>query len=235
MIKVDCTHCTQPIGEVFYSLIARDVRIPTGVITGEGVHLHYDCVPAYFGWLASGDRHTRAVFAEVAAERVRQDEKWGEQNHPGGTGPDVCWQLDVAVTDSGVPEAISAADAARIYRQITQAAAKDGELTWRDIALEEIAEAFAEDNPERLRAELVQTAAVFVAWVEGIDRWQRAQFMKNAAAIDRRANHPRNASDSLRCPSCDSPQPSMHPAAGDGGEVTRVCADPFHGPIGTVE
>lgn len=35
-------------------------------------------------------------------------------------------------------------------------------------------------------------------------------------------------SDPNRCPTCDSPQPSMHPAAGSGGEVTRICSDAFH-------
>lgn len=35
--------------------------------------------------------------------------------------------------------------------------------------------------------------------------------------------------DPLRCPTCDSPQPSMHPAFGGGGEVTSLCPDPFHG------
>jgi hypothetical protein len=28
------------------------------------------------------NEHTASVLAEVAAERVRQDAKWGEQNHP---------------------------------------------------------------------------------------------------------------------------------------------------------
>lgn len=35
----------------------------------------------------------------------------------------------------------------------------------------------------------------------------------------------------LRCPTCSSPQPSMHPAAGDGGEVTSMCSDAFHGAV----
>lgn len=29
---------------------------------------------------------TESVLAEVLAERARQDAKWGEQNHPNGTG-----------------------------------------------------------------------------------------------------------------------------------------------------
>ncbi len=31
------------------------------------------------------------------------------------------------------------------------------------------------------------------------------------------------------CPTCDSPQPSMHPAVSGGGEVTGLCPDAFHG------
>lgn len=34
--------------------------------------------------------------------------------------------------------------------------------------------------------------------------------------------------DPLLCPTCDSPQPSMHPAVGGGGEVTALCVDRFH-------
>lgn len=31
-------------------------------------------------------KHTADVLCQVAAERERQDRKWGEQNHPDGTG-----------------------------------------------------------------------------------------------------------------------------------------------------
>jgi hypothetical protein len=33
----------------------------------------------------------------------------------------------------------------------------------------------------------------------------------------------------VRCPTCGSTQPSMHPAVGGGGEVTKLCQDEFHG------
>lgn len=33
------------------------------------------------------------------------------------------------------------------------------------------------------------------------------------------------------CPSCGSPDPRWHPSAGDGGEVTRICPDPYHTPV----
>jgi hypothetical protein len=55
-------------------------------------------------------------------------------------------------------------------KAMTDAAAEAGVVTWRDILHEEVCEAFAETDPEALRAELVQVAAVAVKWVEAIDR-----------------------------------------------------------------
>lgn len=52
----------------------------------------------------------------------------------------------------------------------TDYASKMGELTYKDIFLEEVFEALSEEDQEKLREELVQTAAVAVAWVEKIDR-----------------------------------------------------------------
>lgn len=36
------------------------------------------------------------------------------------------------------------------------------------------------------------------------------------------------ARDDLRCPTCGSTDPRMHPAVSGGGEVTDMCADSFH-------
>jgi hypothetical protein len=93
------------------------------------------------------------VIDEVAAERQRQDDKWGEQHHPDG----------VATTDVDRV-------AAETARRACEAAADNGSLTWRLILDEEVHEAFAEADPALLRAELIQVAAVAVAWVEAIDR-----------------------------------------------------------------
>ena len=38
-----------------------------------------------------------------------------------------------------------------------------------DILAEEVAEVYAESDPDRLRAELIQVAAVCVQWIEAID------------------------------------------------------------------
>lgn len=97
------------------------------------------------------EHHRDNVLLELEAERLRQDRKWGEQNHPDGTDA-------VYVPYCGV------------QRSQTEARFAAGIGTWRDILAEEYAEVCAETNPERLREELIQVAAVAVAWVEAIDR-----------------------------------------------------------------
>ena len=91
------------------------------------------------------------VLKEVSKERARQDQKWGEQNHPDGTRDDRRMLGDVSLPTWGT-----------IY--------KEGRATYLEIMLEEVAEAFSESNPVSLRAELIQIAAVAVQWVEAIDR-----------------------------------------------------------------
>lgn len=93
-----------------------------------------------------------AIFDEIRAERAAQDALWGEQSHPDGTGRTL---------------SRAAADNARAW---CQEAADKGELTWAHIAREEFFEALAESDPVKLRAELIQSIAVKVAWVECLDR-----------------------------------------------------------------
>lgn len=92
------------------------------------------------------------VFEDIDDERALQDDKWGEQNHPDGTGG----QFYVDMAD--------------LFRRNTDRSARAGSLTWRDVLTEEVYEAYAETDPAALRAELVQVAAVAAAWVEAIDR-----------------------------------------------------------------
>lgn len=101
---------------------------------------------------------TDRVLQQVLAERIAQDDKWGEQNHPDGTG-------------GPAYEAM----AARVRARAEKAAAA-GALTWLEVLAEEVAEALAESDPARLRAELLQVAAVAVCWIEAIDR----RTMRNA-------------------------------------------------------
>lgn len=93
------------------------------------------------------------VLEEVFTERERQHEKWGEQNHPDGT--------DAIHTET--------MERARILCAVRVA---EGNVTWKHILFEEVAEASAETNQFKLRKELIQVAAVAVAWVEAIDRRQ---------------------------------------------------------------
>ncbi|MEU4781059.1 hypothetical protein [Micromonospora sp. NPDC023633] len=96
------------------------------------------------------------VLAEVLDERRRQDAKWGEQNHPDGTARNGWADRELA----------------DVSRRLCQDAAGLGLVTWRHILDEEMREVFAEEDPAKLRAELLQVAAVAVAWVEAIDRRQ---------------------------------------------------------------
>ncbi len=92
----------------------------------------------------------------VAEERARQDIKWGEQNLPDGT------------EDSEVNRAIEAAS-----KVVCDTSYLAGDLTWADVLGEEVAEAFAETDPEKLKMELVQVMAVCKAWIECIHRRQK--------------------------------------------------------------
>ncbi|MEW2351472.1 hypothetical protein AB0904_27865 [Streptomyces sp. NPDC006684] len=115
----------------------------------------YPCKPKIFAATyepISGAAGPGGVLAEIAAERAAQDARWGEQNHPDGTG--------------GPVMRARAAEA----RAACQYLADNGGPDWRSILLEEVYEALAEEEPARLRAELLQAAAVATAWIEAIDR-----------------------------------------------------------------
>lgn len=94
---------------------------------------------------------TTEVCAEVEMERAHQDAKWGQQNYPDGTAPSWGKSRDGA-------------------RRVTALGAELGQSRWLYILQEEVLGAFAETDPARLRAELVQVAAVAVSWIECIDR-----------------------------------------------------------------
>lgn len=94
---------------------------------------------------------TFRVLHEIKGERQAQDAKWGEQNHPDGTSEQNRGKAD-------------------IHRDLTNMAAESGSLTFADILMEEVWEALAEEDQFRLREELIQVAAVAVAWVEKLDR-----------------------------------------------------------------
>ena len=99
---------------------------------------------------------TLNVLVDVAAERRAQDRKWGKQNHP-----DFYHDCDPRYLEFVRDQ----------NTRICEAATKAGKVTWEHILNEEVSEAYAiENDPAHLRRELIQVAAVCVAWVEAIDR-----------------------------------------------------------------
>lgn len=92
------------------------------------------------------------VLAEVSRERDRQDVKWGPQQHSNGTSTEYAWIADA-------------------YRAACQQA---NPVTWHDIFLEEVFEAMAEVDDDKIEHELIQAIAVAVHWVEDIRRRRNA-------------------------------------------------------------
>ncbi|RSS92488.1 hypothetical protein EF919_18310 [Streptomyces sp. WAC02707] len=93
----------------------------------------------------------RQFAEEVDAERQRQLAKFGDQHHPDGTGYE------------------GSQGHADFWRKRCQDAFADEEGTWGHVLLEEVFEAMAETDPARLRAELIQVAAVCAAWIADLD------------------------------------------------------------------
>lgn len=110
------------------------------------------------------------ILAEIAAERVRQDAKWGEQNHP--SIPADCDDLSLRYN---VPDELAC-------KMACEQAVHDGDLTWGDIALEEYVEALEAPDEAKRRAELVQLAAVVAQWIECIDRNAAREGVTDASA-----------------------------------------------------
>lgn len=93
------------------------------------------------------------AFAEaVDTERQAQLRKFGDQHHPDNTGSTFYAKRAVAA------------------RRNCQLAADAGMTAWDLVLLEEVYEALAESDPAKLRAELVQSAAVIAAWVADLDQ-----------------------------------------------------------------
>ena len=88
---------------------------------------------------------------EVRDESIRQDKKWGEQNHEDGTGEEFV----------GI--------ASEMKKSCDEAFAA-GKGTWRHILEEEFYEACEVADPEKLKNELLQVAAVALQWRQAIDR-----------------------------------------------------------------
>lgn len=134
------------------------IQVPDEVYRDSGADTRAQRMFVRDGYLAglAAQTPTSRVLAEVAAERVRQEAKFPEQHLPDGTN-----ELH--------------GETAEYWKIRTDNAAADGTLTWKHVLSEEFHEALAETNPARLRAELIQVAAVAARWVEDIDRRTAAE------------------------------------------------------------
>lgn len=125
------------------------------------------------------------VAHEVVAEAIRSIDKHGEQMHlPMGTGPE-SFPLDTfdglgphpadprATYSRGLSHLAFARHIAHAATLDTKAHSQneggDGTVTWWHILREEVFEAAAEDDPGKLRSELVQVAAVALKMIDALD------------------------------------------------------------------
>ena len=105
---------------------------------------------------------TDVVLGDVKAERARQFARYGSNTDlDDGTGEP--WLLPLSLEDPRHIEASFRTDY-EVYEAL-----HDGKPTWMHLVREEVAEAFAEEDPARLRAEIIQIAALCVSWAEKID------------------------------------------------------------------
>jgi len=110
---------------------------------------------------------------EVIAEVRRSIAKHGEQrNVPLGTGDQVPLLHGRALPKPHEHVPVTMGTLAYVARNTTDEhsfSEGDGTVTWVDILLEEVAESFAEDDPGRVREEMVQVAAVAFKIIAAID------------------------------------------------------------------
>lgn len=118
------------------------------------------------GELMSAQEKTQEVVAEVVIERGRQDRRWGQQDHS-------------MVYADGLFDHEYHRNAAEVWKtenawRVEQAEklgidARKG-IAFDGIVIEEVHEAFAEEDPLRAMVELIQAAATCVAAAEALER-----------------------------------------------------------------
>jgi hypothetical protein len=93
----------------------------------------------------------------VAHERLRQIAKWGDR---------------IALDGTSLPDGTGLSNVdyweAEWAKQDVEISTNNEELTWRLILTEEVLEAFAESDLDKLERELIQVSAVAVAWIRDI-------------------------------------------------------------------
>lgn len=118
--------------------------------------------------------HRVQIYGDISQEIAAGIAKHGKQEDiPLGTGPDVMILGPVEeVMPSGAVylEEYDARGLAALFTKATDRAAELDKRTWANILLEEVFEGLAESDPEKLRAELVQGAAVLVRMIQISDK-----------------------------------------------------------------
>ena len=108
---------------------------------------------------------TLKVLEEVFEERKRQVARYGHNDDKAdGTGMSVKW---LSGTDINL-DLRHADETEAAFRTEYDRNGGDEGADWMRLVREEIAEVFAEDDPDKLQAELLQVAALCVSWVESI-------------------------------------------------------------------
>jgi hypothetical protein len=102
------------------------------------------------------------VIQDVLKERQEQVRRYGlNADTPDGTGPETRWLLPYTSVSAREIEADLRAD----YEEFEE----EAPVTWVHLLREELAEAFAESEPERLYEEVLQVAALAVSWLEKLN------------------------------------------------------------------
>jgi len=104
------------------------------------------------------------ILEQIKNERIKQDAKWGQQNHP---------ILDPMLLHRGRQRMCEEYEIPTEERAkfLCETNANRGSVTYMHILIEEISEAASCGvNTNELRKELVQGAAVMVAMIESLDR-----------------------------------------------------------------
>ena len=92
------------------------------------------------------------ILLNILDELDRAEAKFPDQHLPGGTSSAMY------------------AMAAEVAKYVCQRDHANGTVTWIDVLLEEVYEAAEEEDPVKLRAELVQVAAMAIRWIVDLGR-----------------------------------------------------------------
>ena len=98
-----------------------------------------------------------SIFTDINSERERQNDKWGIQSHPSVIHP----TPEENHAEYKIPSEEES-------RNLNERAFFEGRGSWTHIVLEEFAEVVSCENDKDREEELIQLAAVIVAWIEDL-------------------------------------------------------------------